>query len=151
MKPWNEIPEGRERDAGVAELVMGWRLGLLERYVDAEHDDYRYRHPVSGKSFSGSTYSIAHITGYPVRDDGKTIPHFTTDPSADYSVLEFVRREWDEPQLIDFCAQLESLCYWQWSSSQGRGTSRLYYMPGFYSAAAYEAKRLAQGDASNAE
>ena len=71
----------RERDAAVAELVMGWKpVG----------ESYSYEH--------GGQYFWLDERGKPTwRADA-----FSTDPAADYEVLVKVREEWGEKSVMLF-------------------------------------------------
>lgn len=110
LKPWAEL-EGRERDAATYRLMYPGRV--LEEL--AGEGDFWARVECSG------TY--AHVA----------VPHYTTNAADDYSVLEFVRKEWPKEMQWEFGAQLCDAVL-----------SPELYTVGSYSAAAYEALRLSQ-------
>lgn len=90
---------------------------------------------------------VAEILGYKVREEwdgfwmttftGEDMPllHFTTDPAADYKVLEWVRGKYSEDDFVGgmFLSALDDI----WcAESRGRwGGDSLAYQPGDYSRA----------------
>ena len=82
----------REEDARVAELVMGW---TNVRFID------------NGRELYGSSPF----------DAADRVPDFTTDASADYTVLEYVRENWTDEQKEAFDYRLSIL---QWERREGR-------------------------------
>ena len=137
MKPWSEIPEGRERDAAVAEFVFGHALERKYAYfveggwwVDGDKHE-------PGWNTLQSVYRDEDCSLWTV------VPDFTTEANDDYRVLEHVRETW-KPECYHHMGVLLSGIWERRITSEGGPWIRLSlcYVVGDYSAAAYEALRL---------
>lgn len=134
MATWDEMTP-RERDAWVAENVMGW-----EREPDEQHPgaNVAWFKPPVGQRGENTGTTILSSTAKP----------FTTDASADYLVLQKVRETWTGEPVETFCDALFWIIQnedrkkrhgstlmdpdWVWKSSW-----IAWYEPGDYSHAAY--------------
>src|SRR5690606_36208905 len=78
MKPWSEL-DARERDAAVAEHVMGWRPMSLANGME-------FFSAGGNEMFVGRNVYVGDkaVTGWSP----------STDPIADYEVLRHVRESW---------------------------------------------------------
>lgn len=150
MKPWIEIESGRERDAAVAEFVMGWNI------------ERKYAYYVEGGWWvDGDEHEKGWNSLQPVYRNGDdelwmVIPEFTTSADDDYRVLEHVRREWGDEQQGVFSELLWRLLSRQavedFAPKYGAAFvmhpawKPMTYRVGMFSAAAYEALRLSKGE-----
>lgn len=154
--------EKRERDALVAEHVMGWQW--FERNLnDGESRKALYPPEKNGwfrANWSNTLYRPAsekterfsdwdNACGR--REDNSRhvaewgVPHFSTEASADYSVLKHVRETWDKYWLCDFSEWLNNL----FDMRPGVLPDPIQYQPGDYSIAAlYVALSRASAQAS---
>ena len=121
---WEDM-EPRERDAWVAESVMGWR-------------PYWETAPLEGEIWMlppGKSHAV----------ESEIAPPFTTDASADYLVLQKVREMWACPAakrnerslLYMFAEHLHEIQYARKDGCMGNEITPVFYEPGDYSHAAY--------------
>lgn len=123
----------REDDATVAE-ILGWKFYVQDpAYINASNEP-RLAHP-------------AEITRYDIETTrplqfrvNADVPDFTTDPSADYMVLEWVMkhdRENDNTYALFGSFSMSLLDIWQPCSYMPEAdiVSALFYQPGDYSRA----------------
>lgn len=149
MKPWAELEEPEERDAAVARHVFGmevmYGINLFDSWRNPlDIDPVPYEERLAGRGneawFCREKSMWLYVSAY------------TRDAQADYSVLEFVRREWGANRLSKVRDLLEKL--WASRHWDNEVETNLYHVPagplnyvvGDWSWAAYEAKRLAQGE-----
>ena len=155
MKPWAEIPEGRERDAAVAIHIMGGTGPTFTVYEWADRKKReRPRLAVSGspkREFWSDYGSFVNEAGEKLdRGVCTRFPHYSDNVMCDYSVLEFVRREWGANRLSKVRDLLEKM--WASRHWDNEVETNLYHVPagplnyvvGDWSMCTYEAKRLAQ-------
>ena len=134
----------RELDAEVAEKVMGWKKGdkWQTPVMDLRGDERR---------------SLDHLRRRNwYRPDGAksffdAIPHYTTDPSADYEVLKHVRDNWRGDLWTLFRQELASILIAREQAAEDETESiitncAVLYKPGDYSRAALEALRVKDSD-----
>lgn len=141
MKPWSEIPEGRERDAAVAEFVMRYQ------WVDVPKD---YDGLNSGRTLAPPH----HCPDYQWPPKGKIaetffVPPYTTDVKCEQSVLACVRNTFNQTQLDDFCvllgrSLLDEKHPFRLPSGMTLEWALVNFRVGMISAAAYEALRASQ-------
>ena len=139
-----KMEAGPKFNALIATEVMGW---------EAKHDSYRcdgtrfIRCGACGRSGHGNCYGngqgAIQITCGGDRSccDDAMMPEYSTDPSADYEVLVFVRENWEEAKRLSFGLQLSSILDDRWGANDFGDveTAGYYYQPGDYSRAALAA------------
>ena len=110
---------GRKLDGVIAERVLGAEKTVA--YDTSEGDFFSYW----GQDSEGGGI-ISHLK------------HYSTDPSADYEVLVFVRENWDEDKRLSFGLQLSVIFDGRWAEDDFGDieTAGYYYRPGDYSRAA---------------
>lgn len=92
----------REQDAKVAELVMGWTV-IREQYEGGNQGPvFKPSQAYIDREFRRTGTRIVDCTAEP----------FTSDVSADYLVLEYVRENWDRDKMTAFNEKLRL----QWTS-----------------------------------
>ena len=147
-KTWDELTDPRERDAAVAERVMGWEWRTYgPGFSHSGHIRWMDR-PDAPNGPCGP--DIVTATGdEPAAVDGlRWVPKFSTDPAADYAVLEHVRREWLFSRRQAFVRALHET--WR-ARPLGPGKPQAWpdcameYRPGDYSEAAYRAASGREG------
>jgi hypothetical protein len=142
-----ESATARERDAWVAEHVMGllqvkmsrsWRDPETgEEQIHVEDDD---EHP-DMTSFGNEPCPshISEFSSFTCDAAREPVPNYTTDPAADYLVLEKVRETWDTETLEAFAHGL----YATWVERDPKqhefksSVVWLPYQPGDYSHSAF--------------
>lgn len=131
MKPWAELGSDRERDAAVAEFVLGQKPPERATYDQREKSWGHYR------DVGGNGWWFESV--WPQR--------YTTNAADDYRVLEFVRKAWDREKQTVFGVLIHATFSRRWRNPFPADETFMaaFYEPGDYSAAAYEAKRLAKG------
>jgi len=141
MKTWQEM-EPRERDAWIAEHVMGFVAYYGLDAYDGKQDTH------SPYCLWGTPEYIASwsdMFGESSAPNGceptyASLPHYTTDPAADYSVLEKVRDTWGDStgfQTDRFIECLEFI----WGMTHWGEANPIAYQPGDYSHAAFLAMK----------
>lgn len=159
MKPWAEIPEGRERDAAVAIHIMG---GTGPTFTVYEWADRKKRERPRLALSEAPKREIWSDYGSFVNEAGEKLdrgvctrfPHYSDNVMCDYSVLEFVRREWGDDCSPNYSEALWDAFRWQLfgETRRNRRCKNPHidhiadYVVGDWSMCAYEAKRLAQGE-----
>lgn len=122
----------RERDAWVAEHVLGWK-----RESEEQHPGANVAWFVPSPKFRGTgTGTTVHAS--------TAMPHSST-ADADYEVLKHVRETWGEPGarrnerslLYMFAEYLHEIQYPRKDGCMGLELTPVFYKPGDYSAAAY--------------
>jgi hypothetical protein len=108
----------RERDAAVAECVMGRRFWSERRgdyklaVMDVRlagypkgswHEPWKMSRSKSTERYERISWSEAAAMGY----HGTGPAHYTTDPADDYLVLGHVRENWDEMEVLKFSQSLD--------------------------------------------
>lgn len=104
----------REFDAKVA-TMMGWRNVHVDTYTDAP------------RNLCGTIPGTGYV---------HTIPHFTSDANADYSVLEHVRKTWSWEKQSDFKMALNRI--WNTREDGVMVAGPILYETGDYSQALAE-------------
>ena len=148
----------REEDGDIAELVFGWV------WLESEYDRCKFRKglfppendPVFERSNWGPTvYATAHRDTERFSDWDRCgfrrgiaghiagfLPHYTTDASDDYSVLEKVRDAWDVKDIRSLSAKIRYLWHerydrYLWHERKNTPyPMETFYQPGDYSRAA---------------
>lgn len=120
----------RERDAWVAEHVIGWRwITDGRRCLLQPPERIATMLPEYVFMFSQIADKVWEIHGL--------VPSYTTDASADYLVLTHVRETWDESALRAFAWHFHSITGLRSRTDAQRAVFALMYEPGNYSHAAY--------------
>ena len=133
----------RELDAAVAEVIFGWR------WYAAAWGSLRF---LGNPNWTEDSPETPHwplteaSTKLPLCDDWQlSVPRYTTDPTADYSVLVQVRETWEWEAVFQFHRETREI--WQARYIESIMTGRLpimddwyQYVAGDYSRAALAAK-----------
>ncbi len=108
----------RTLDTRVARLIMGWRPSIV-----------RDRPAVSPNGNWAQSLDV---------------PHYTSDPAADYEVLRRVRETWSYALNVEFARQLERMCKDRlYAGTTGPFSSwACCYQPGDYARAALKTLEL---------
>lgn len=134
MATWDEM-EPRERDAWVAENVMGYVWFRFRRGDGSTHEILMQEF---GKRQCEALKMHTTVESGPCDDsDTSGAPQYTTDASADYLVLKRVRDTWDEKMLWNFGQRFHGITGIRAVTDSQQGVFAVMYEPGDYSHAAY--------------
>jgi hypothetical protein len=121
-----------EVDARVAEEVMGYTFHQNHSAACGGIRQVEAR-PPGGEVLLDDGVQVGHAARFGAWTI-RSVPAYSTDPAADYSVLVKVRETWDSLRLTKFSRALETL--WEIDCSS---FSFIRYKPGDYSRAALAA------------
>lgn len=138
-------------DEEVGKLVMGYEgdkqyictdgsgiCASVDRVNGPRYSEYKLREWLSEKQAAG--YCLQYRI-----EEVRRFEKYTTDPAADYSVLEKVRKTWDLQQIRALSASLRYI--WHERKEATPYPMETFYQPGDYSRAALAVLKAKDGGA----